>query len=350
MRTIYLIRHGEPTFPDGERFCLSKTDLPLSPVGRMQGALLREWLTDKPVSGVYHSRSSRAKETAEFLSAAAVAVDGLHEIGVGQWEGLTFREIREDYPELYAARGKNPITNPIPGGEAAAVCRNRAVRALDGLLKHTAGDIAVVAHAGVNRILLCELLERPLKHYLTIPQPYGCVNILEEDRGKWTVKEIGAQPHPALDSAACKRLLQAAGTPERVLRHCEAVAKKAVGLAQELESGMDLTKLRAAALLHDIARTEEDHAAVGAEWLTKLGYPELAALVAGHHELSQQQETELSEAAVLYLADKLIQEDREVTLERRFAESLEKVTTWAGRQVHTRRYQQAKRVARLLER
>lgn len=350
MRTIYLIRHGEPAFPNGERFCLSKTDLPLSPVGRMQGALLREWLTDKPVSGVYHSESSRAKETAEFLSAAAAAVDGLHEIGVGQWEGLTFREIREQYPELYAARGKNPITSPVPGGEAAAVCRNRAVRALDNLLKSTTGDLAVVAHAGVNRILLCDLLERPLKHYLTIPQPYGCVNILEEDHGKWTVKEIGVQPHPVLDSDVCKRLLRAAGAPERVQRHCEAVANKAVELARDLGPGMDLTRLRTAALLHDIARTEPDHAAVGAEWLTKLGYPELAVLVAGHHELSQQQEAELSEAAVLYLADKLIQEDREVTLERRFAESLEKVTTWAGRQVHTRRYQQAKRVARLLER
>lgn len=107
--------------------------------------------------------------------------------------------------------------------------------------------------------------------------------------------------------------------------------------------------LRAAALLHDIARTEKCHAATGAKWLEALGYPEIAGIIATHHDLPPEQETPVTEAGVLYLADKLIREDREVTLEERFAASGEKAVSAEARQAHARRYQQAVRVARMLE-
>ena len=280
-----------------------------------------------------------------------MSVKNLHELGVGEWEGMTFEEIRKKYPLLYQNRGKNPITSRIPGGEAASVCRNRTLRALEDLLKATEGDIAVVAHAGVNRILLCDLLGQSLKYYLTIPQPYGCVNILREEQGRLKVRDIGLRPRPVLDGTLCRELLAAARTPERVVWHCEAVAEKTLDMARELTDHgvkLDHRRLEAAALLHDIARTERDHAAVGARWLELVGYSETAALVARHHDLGG--EEAVTEASVLYLADKLIQGDREVTLERRFAESLERISSVEGREVHARRYQQARRVAQSVER
>lgn len=352
MRTIYLIRHGEPLFPHGERFCLSRTDLPLSPVGRMQGVLLRHWLADKPVSAVFHSELTRAAETAAFLSQRPKMAAELYELGVGQWEGLSFQRIRAEYPAIYARRAEDPVAAQIPGGEVIPACRDRVLRTFNELLEGTEGDLAVVAHAGVNRILLCDLLGRPLKQFLTIPQPYGCVNILRLDRERLTVQEIGIRPRPALDDALCRELLAAANTPQRVQRHCEAAAKKAGELAQRLSRAglaLDMERLRSAALLHDIARAERDHAAVGAGWLTALGYPEIAELVAAHHELHDAQEAELAETSILYLADKLIREDQEVTLAQRFAASSEKLTDPAARLAHQRRYQQAQRVSRLLE-
>lgn len=352
MGRIYLLRHGEPAFPNGERLCLSRTDLPLSPVGRMQGVLLGTWFADKTLSGVYHSAMRRTGETAAFLSDTPVPVPGLEELGMGRWEGLTFREIRECYPELYAARGRDPVMNRAPDAEGIAVCRNRVYRGLRGLLKTTDGDIAVVAHAGVNRILLCDLLGQPLRRFLEIPQPYGCVNILQEENGCLTVSEVAVRPHPTLDDALCEQLWDAAGTPEPVRRHCRAVAAKADALAERLvQAGrpLNVDTLRAAALLHDIARTEKRHAATGAKWLEALGYPEIAGIIATHHDLPPEQETPVTEAGVLYLADKLIREDREVTLEERFAASGKKAVSAEARQAHARRYQQAVRVARMLE-
>ena len=196
MRKIYLIRHGEPAFPAGERICLGSTDLPLSRQGRAQGKALRAYFANIPLAGVYSSDLLRARETAAFLSPQVAAVPELRELGVGCWEGLTFREIRERYPELYALRGNDPAEHIMPGGERPADCRDRAMAALSHLLSETEGDLAVVAHAGVNRLILCGLLGLELRKFLTIPQPYGCVNCLREDGGVLDVEAVGLVPKP----------------------------------------------------------------------------------------------------------------------------------------------------------
>ena len=351
MRTIYLIRHGEPAFPNGERVCLSTTDLPLSAVGRMQGVLLESYFSERSIAGVYHSGMARSKETAKAISDRALTAPGFQELHMGIWEGLPFREIRSRYPDLYEQRGNHPGHCQSPGGELPAACSARARMALGSLLAQTEGDLAVVAHAGLNRLLLCDVLGLPLDRFLTLPQPYGCVNLLHEENGCLRGSAIGLQPHPRLSSTLCQVLLAAAGTPDRVCAHCRAVAEKADLIARQLAGlglPLDREALYAAALLHDIARAEPDHAATGACWLTRLGYPEIGALIASHHDLGEDQEKTISEAAVLYLADKLVEECREVTIDERFLRSLYKCRTETARAAHLRRYHQAKRVEQLI--
>lgn len=190
MRTIYLLRHGEPELPAGERICLSCTDVPLSAEGRRQGELLAAYFSGIALERVYSSDMLRAKETAAYLSPDAVVVSGLQELGVGCWEGLTFREIRERYPELYALRGEDPAKHIMPGGERPADCQSRAIHTLRQILAETEGDVAIVAHAGVNRLILCQVLGMELKDFLSIRQPYGCINILREDGEKLEVKQL----------------------------------------------------------------------------------------------------------------------------------------------------------------
>lgn len=193
MRTIYLIRHGKPELPEGERICLGCTDVPLSAQGHQQGEQLAKYFGGIALTGVYSSDMRRGKETAAHIAPQVTTVSGLQELGVGCWEGMSFREIRERYPELYALRGENPAEYIMPGGERPAACRDRALAALHSLLAKTEGDIAVVAHAGVNRLILCELLGRDIKEFLSIPQPYGCINILQTDGEKLTVKQVAIE-------------------------------------------------------------------------------------------------------------------------------------------------------------
>lgn len=194
MRRIYLIRHAAPAFPGGQRVCLSRTDLPLSPEGVEQGEQLGACFREVELSGVYASPLQRAVETARFLSEAVIPREGLEELGVGSWEGLSFQTIRQQDPVLYQRRGEDPIRHLIPGGEPPPVCRARAMAALTAILRETEGDVAAVSHAGVNRLLLCAALDRDLKEFLTIPQPYGCINILRQEEGELKVEAIGLTP------------------------------------------------------------------------------------------------------------------------------------------------------------
>ena len=67
--------------------------------------------------------------------------------------------------------------------------------ALQKLLEQTEGDFAVVAHAGINRLILCALQEQPLHKFLEIPQPYGCINILHADGDVLRVHAVGLVPN-----------------------------------------------------------------------------------------------------------------------------------------------------------
>ena len=145
-------------------------------------------------------------------------------------------------------------------------------------------------------------------------------------------------------------LLRAAGTPEPVVAHCRAVAEKALRLAdraEEVGAAPNRENLYAAALLHDVARTEPGHAAVGAAWLRTLGYPEIAEIIARHHDWEGE---EIDDAALLFLADKYLQGDREVTLSERFALSRARCTTPEALQAHGRRLEAAERIENTLNR
>lgn len=338
MRTLYLIRHGHPDIPLGERWCLGRTDLPLAPVGRMQAALLPfdPALTGKPV---FSSYLLRAVETARPLCPDPLIRDGLEEQDLGEWDGLPFSEIMVLWPALYAAREKNPDIWP-ESAETTEAVRRRMHAAVLRCLDETDGDLVIVSHKSAIASLTGQ---RPKLLHTS-------VSTLSWDGTALRPLEVGRLPHPPLTEAVCLALLRAAGTPEPVVAHCRAVAEKAARLADRAEAlgaAPDRSLLIPAALLHDVARTEPDHAAVGAAWLRTLGYPDVADIVAAHHDWDGDG---LSEAALLYLADKYMQGDREVTLDERFARSRARCETAEALQAHSRRWLAAKRIETMLNR
>lgn len=153
MKHVYLIRHALPDFPNGERMCLGRTDIPLGPEGLAQANAMAKALP--PVSRVCSSPLSRAVQTARAVG-EPVILEGLQELSAGEWDGLTFREIQKRYPELYAARGRDK-TLALPGGEPAKEALARFVPALDQAARESPGDVAVVAHGGIIALFLRSL-------------------------------------------------------------------------------------------------------------------------------------------------------------------------------------------------
>jgi molybdenum cofactor cytidylyltransferase len=127
----------------------------------------------------------------------------------------------------------------------------------------------------------------------------------------------------------CAAIWKWFGVPERTKLHCRAVAEKAKELAQVLAKAghrLDERLLEAAALLHDLAKGLDGHPWRGQIWLEEMGYPEVARVVGAHTDLPEEAIALLDERAVVYLVDKLIRHDKEVTLDERFQGALDK---WA---------------------
>ena len=89
MKKIYMIRHGEPAFPDGKRMCLGSTDLPLSEKGILQAKAAARILEGEDFT-LFASPKLRAMQTAEVFQRPITVIDDLRELYAGQWDGLTF--------------------------------------------------------------------------------------------------------------------------------------------------------------------------------------------------------------------------------------------------------------------
>jgi CTP:molybdopterin cytidylyltransferase MocA len=151
----------------------------------------------------------------------------------------------------------------------------------------------------------------------------------------------------------CEALWTVADTPERVRVHCRTVAAVATRLGEALaEAGvpLDLPLLRSAALLHDVRRLETHHAEAGAAFLRAYGYDAVAALTAAHMELPDFLSPALDETHLLYLADKLVDDHRVVSLTTRIA-GLERKYQGDPKALRRgrKRLERAASVARLLE-
>lgn len=146
MKKVYLIRHGLPGFPEGKRMCLGTTDLPMGEKGLAQAAQMAKVLP--PVTAVFSSPLSRAIQTAQAIGMPVTILDDLREMYAGEWDGLTFEEIRVRYPELYAARFHD-LTIPLPGAEDHANGLARFKGAMEEAALQSPGDFAVVAHGGI---------------------------------------------------------------------------------------------------------------------------------------------------------------------------------------------------------
>lgn len=330
MSTLYLIRHGEPEFPGGLRLCLGRTDLPLSILGRLQAALAAAGLRGR-VSAVYSSPLKRAAETAGVFEMPVETLPGLAEQDAGEWDGLSFEEIRAGWPELYARRGEQPYL-PMPGAEPEEAVVKRFADAVE-YVRRSGADAALVSHAGAIRLYMKALGLRAEK------LPYGAYAVLD---GR--MQAVCVRPHPELDDGVCLALLRAARLPEKVIRHCAAVADAAGELA--LQAGMDAAPIRSAAYLHDIARLQPEHPQTGSAWLEALGYPEAAELIRRHHDHDG---AELDAAGIVCLADKLVLGDRRCTIKERFDASAAKCRTPEQREIHALRRESAERLARLAE-
>ncbi len=180
---IYLMRHGEVENPHPKRYN-GHRDVGLSPNGFAQMEKMVERLREHPITAVYSSDLQRTVKGAEILSKAkGLSFEKrplLREKNFGAWEGLTYEEAEAQDPEEWSQWLEDPCASRPPQGETFQEVEARVMEELSKILeKHRGEEVLIVAHGGVNRVILCDALQLDIKHIFRIEQRFSALNIID---------------------------------------------------------------------------------------------------------------------------------------------------------------------------
>ncbi len=193
MRKIYLIRHGQTDSNNDKKF-QGRIDTPLNTTGIEQARKLAAYMKRFPLDAVYCSIMQRARMTAEPLAAAvglsANYMEEFQEVSFGDWEGLTYWEIKEKWPEEINLFFTRPAECVPPRGETFQNVQDRSFDTLNKILKAQDGDIAIVSHGGVIRALICRLLNMSLNSFWKINIYNASVSIFSGQDGNFLAEVI----------------------------------------------------------------------------------------------------------------------------------------------------------------
>jgi broad specificity phosphatase PhoE len=123
----------------------------------------------------------RARETGQVLADAlrlnVTVKETLAEIDFGDFEGMTYEEIKRRYPEAFERWMTQPTNTQFPNGESFADMCDRVSRTVDALLsRHKSESFAIVSHSGVIRFLIGRALCMPADQIFRLAQRHAAIN------------------------------------------------------------------------------------------------------------------------------------------------------------------------------
>ena len=180
---IYLARHGQVEGYQEKRYN-GQINVPLTGLGKEQSERVCACLAGIALDAVYSSDLDRSCYCARLIAdrhgLVVVAEEALREINFGAWEGRTWAELQEAYPRDWQNRLQDLANYQVPGGESLQDAADRIRPVIRRIFaKHPGGDVALVAHGGVNRIVLLDAIGAALEQAFSIEQDYGCLNIID---------------------------------------------------------------------------------------------------------------------------------------------------------------------------
>jgi alpha-ribazole phosphatase len=180
---LFLIRHGELTTSQEWRY-VGHLDVDLNDTGIEQMKKIGGRLRHERVDVLLSSDLQRTRRGAEIIGTMIGLTPqpnaAFREINLGEWEGLTRDEIVARFPADFEERSQNLPNFRITNGESFADLQERVIRQIEIVLKEYQGkNIALIAHGGVNRVIITHVLGMDLSNLTRIDQAYGCLNIID---------------------------------------------------------------------------------------------------------------------------------------------------------------------------
>jgi probable phosphoglycerate mutase len=97
-------------------------------------------------------------------------------------------DIRRRFPEAYQQRGRELDTYRPPDGESFSDLGQRVIPFFEQIAEQNNNNILIVAHAGVNRVILCHILGMPLTNLFRLEIPYGAITRIDNVGGLFTLR------------------------------------------------------------------------------------------------------------------------------------------------------------------
>lgn len=183
MAKLLLVRHGETELFSSQRFW-GKTDVGLGAIGFRQAEQLRDRLATGKIDFAYSSRMKRTMSTAQTITSIhhlpVTFCPELNEIDFGDMEGLNFAEINSKFPEVARMWIQRVPELTYPNGESLAQMETRVAEFRKKLIHHKENEtVLIVAHAGILRSLICQLLELELQHRWNFRLDLASLSVVE---------------------------------------------------------------------------------------------------------------------------------------------------------------------------
>jgi alpha-ribazole phosphatase/probable phosphoglycerate mutase len=117
----------------------------------------------------------------------------MRELCFGDWESLSVDEVNSRFPGMLSQRMENIATFQVEGGESFPQLRDRVLPKFQEIVdRHLKGNVVIVCHGGVNRVILGHVLGIPIENIFRLQQQYAAVNIIQfYSDGNATVELIG---------------------------------------------------------------------------------------------------------------------------------------------------------------
>ena len=192
---IYLIRHAQTEWNLAGRW-QGSSDIPLDETGRRQARALAKRMRMINAGCFYSSRLQRAAETTEIICGGKPLIlrEGLHEIVLGSWEGMTYSEICEAFGGDMEKWETDPNVS-ISGIENYISLQNRALHVIESIAGQETGDFAIVTHGAFIKAFVCYVLGMDLNKRQKIETANTGITVFEYSKREFTLKTLNDVSH-----------------------------------------------------------------------------------------------------------------------------------------------------------
>lgn len=165
---LYLIRHGQTDWNLRKKI-QGSIDIELNETGLKQAEEMSSKFIEMnyKIDKIYCSKQKRALKTAEILSNHTntdyYPVEGLEEINLGEWQGLSWAEVENKYPEEFNQWLQNRRYINPPKGESYEELLKRSLNAIHKIISENNDDVAIVTHNAVIMCIQCFITNTPFE-------------------------------------------------------------------------------------------------------------------------------------------------------------------------------------------